>query len=528
MISLLLLPVLALGAAQPLNETIILDTGTIQGNPRDPNGTISFKGIPYAEPPVGDLRWRSPQSAKNRSAILNATAFGNSCYGFSQPAMTYYTSPGEDCLYINVWTNAITDNEKLPVMVWIYGGGLQFGTSSDPKYDGSALSGKEVVLVSFNYRLGALGFLALPELDDEGNPSGNFGLQDQLLALTWVKENIASFGGDPDSVTIFGQSAGGHSVSMLMSSPLAPGLFHKAIIESGALWDGADGPVDTKKQARQKGSELKDKLKAESISDLRAASAEDVVAAGQWPVTTDVKLTAYSPSIDNYVLTDAPGRVFASRKQLKVPLLAGWVADEQLIFFTLQLPFLTTSAYETAARRYFGDRMSEFLSLYPDSSIIERANSSSVLCGDMEIRENTFTAAQLQHDLGSDTWVYYYTYTSDYSPIPYHTAEIPFVFGTLDAGTLLLPPSEQDVAFSDNVMSYWTNFAKTGNPNGQGLSEWPFYGGNGSGILELGNTVKPIDYDVDGLQYLASFRQDGVLPHSWRNATADLNSTSVL
>ncbi len=249
-------------SCQALGTTVSLSDGLLVGSPRDVNGVLSFKGIPYAAPPVGGLRWRSPSPVPPRNAILNATHFGNSCWSFLNIAPPP-TPQSEDCLTANIWTGASQAGEKLPVMVWIYGGGFQFGSSAEPRYDGSMLATQGVVLVSFNYRVGALGFLALSELDKEGpHPSGNFGLQDQLFLLHWVRSNIAAFGGDPDNITIFGESAGAHAVGLLVSSPLSIGLFHKAILESGAFWDAEHGSMPTFAEARQLGSALVNKLAA--------------------------------------------------------------------------------------------------------------------------------------------------------------------------------------------------------------------------------------------------------------------------
>lgn len=244
--------------------------------------------------------------------------------------------------------------------------------------------------------------------------------------------------------------------------------------------------------------------------------------AASWVVITDAKINAFSPSIDNHVLPKVPGEVSAEGEQADVLTLGGWVADEQLPFITMELPSLTAMQYEAAAELYFSTNMTGVFTLYPNTTLIERTQSASNLDGDMEIRENTYTALQTQFKLPSSpsVWAYYYTYTSPYSPNAYHTAEIPFVFGNLDAGKTLLPPFPRDSEFSQVLMSYWTNFAKTGNPNGENLEEWPPYAGDGSSILGLGNTTGSADYDLSHLQFLASFREGGTLLEEWRNATA--------
>ena len=254
------LPLASTAAASTLTNNITLADGQISGNARDANGTLSFKGIPFAAPPVGNLRWHSPEAPTKWQQVLSTTVYGPSCYAPSIPQIPYSTPPSEDCLSLNVWTGAQQASEKRPVMVWIHGGGFQLESSSNPTYDGSKMAAEGVVIVTVNFRNNVFGFLALPELDKEGTPSGNFGLQDQLMALKWVQANIAAFGGDSENVTIFGVSGGAHSVGLLMSSPLSESLFDKAILESGAWWDSEVGPLETFSQARERGVAFEQKL----------------------------------------------------------------------------------------------------------------------------------------------------------------------------------------------------------------------------------------------------------------------------
>ena len=423
---------------------------------------------------------------------------------------------------MNVWTGAQQVTEKRPVMVWIYGGGFQFGSSSDPLYDGTAFAEQGVILVSFNYRLGVFGFLGLAELDKDGpHNSGDFGIQDQLFALHWVKQNIAAFGGDPENVTVFGQSAGAHSVGLLMASPLSPGLFNNAIMESGAWWDRNHGSLTTFAEARQYGSKFEAKLGVTSVAGLRALSAQTINNADPYNLNQDPGVTGFAPSIDGYVLPIAPGTAFHNGQQLKIPLLAGFVADEQALFEGLALPHANAGQFEAAATILFGSQVKTFVELYPDNTPAILNASSSVFVGDLVIREQTWEAADTQHKTaGTPVWFYYYNYTSAYSPDPAHTAEEPFVFGNLIPDPVIgdiQPPGAQDQAFSKQLMSYWTNFAKSGNPNAAGLLTWPAYGNGGADILELTDTSAPIDYDFTRLEFIGSFRQNGVLPASWRN-----------
>ena len=260
--------------AAGLQRVVRTQAGAVRGGPRDASGVIAFKGVPYAAPPVGPLRWCAPQPPAPWDGVRDALVFGAGCLS----ALENDQRPGprdEDCLYLNVWTAAKHADEKRPVMVWIHGGGFQFGSSANPATDGGALAAKGVVVVSFNYRLGILGFLAHPDLDAEA-PSGNYGLQDQLMALRWVKANIAGFGGDPDNVTLFGESAGAMAVGILMASPLAHGLFHKAIGQSGAFWDGKHGPLQGFEEARARGLAYARQQHNASIAALRSMPGRSV------------------------------------------------------------------------------------------------------------------------------------------------------------------------------------------------------------------------------------------------------------
>jgi para-nitrobenzyl esterase len=515
----------SIATSAPLSSTVSINTGTILGNPRDAKGVLSFKGIPYASAPVGNLRWHSPQPPSSFTMTLNASTFGASCYASTAAVEPYFTPPSEDCLFLNVWTGATLSTEKRAVMAFIPGGGFQFGSSAQPTYDGSNLAKDGVVVVTMNYRLGVFGFLGLNGLDAEGTSSGNYGLQDQVAALEWVQQNIASFGGDPAQVTLFGESAGAHAVGILMTSTLTCGLFSKAILESGAFWDSEAGPLATYQEARTKGAAFEASVGATSVSQLRAVSAAAINAAEQWLPTTDSKILSFSPSIDYYVLSLQPGMAFANGLQHKIPLMGGFNADEQTLFIPYGLSETNTTKYQDGLRLYFTTRYSEALALYPDSTPLLLQDSAANLVGDMAIREQIYTAIQYQHATSgvpaNSVFAYYFTYTSLYSPAAIHTAELPFVFGNLGPSPVFGPteglPTPQDVAFSTTLRSYWTNFAKTGNPNGVGLPTWPVYTGSGVDILELGDSIAPYNYNTSRFQFIASFRSDGVLPANWIN-----------
>ncbi|KAL3442490.1 Carboxylesterase [Aspergillus insuetus] len=503
-----------------LSGTAQIADGVIQGNPPDTNGVVSFKGIPFAAPPVGDLRWRSPQPPTPWDDILNATTFGDSCWG--APGLNRGVPQNEDCLKINVWTPAKATEDRLPVMFWIYGGGFQYGNSANPEWDGAVLATKGVIVVTFNYRTSTLGFLSLPDLDKEGQPSGNYGLQDMISALKWVRTNIDKFGGDPSRVTIWGESAGAHAVGLLRSSPLTNGLFAGAIYESGAFWDWEYGSLMTATQASAQGRVLQASLGVTSAEAMRQISPDKLVSALPYDPTSS-KPTLFGPSIDSYVLPRPPAAVFASGQQVNVPLLAGVNLNEEYIFQPEIFPTNSPQHFRNTAALWFGNSaLPEFNSIYPSGSDSETTTSANRLLGDMTIRQQTWEAAAAQARLSPNVFFYHYNYNSSYSPIPIHTAEIPFVFGTLTPNPLSsVPPGPGDRMFSEQLQSYWANFAKFGNPNGAGcrtgLPHWPSYTGDAKNIQQLESPISVGTYNLDGFQFLKSFRVDGLFPQNWHN-----------
>lgn len=504
-----------------LTHHIVLKDGPIRGTPRDTDGILTFKGIPFAAPPVGPLRWKPPKPAEPWKEVLEATLFGASPWSAFQ-GIPAPTPQSEDCLTLNIWTSAQQQNEKLPVMVWIYGGGFQFGSSATPDYDGKELAKKGVIVVTFNYRVGPLGFLALPELDKEEHPSGNFGLQDQIAALLWVRNNISLFGGDPNNVTVFGESAGAHSIGLLMASPLAPGLFHKAILQSGAFWESEHGCLASYDRARALGLMLTKRLGVDSIAELRHLPAEVVTAAGSWDFNIDPGITAFGPSVDGYVVEQYPSQVFLKGRQMQVPIIAGWNALEDLPFRPRALPHKSTDEYKAAAKLLFGSRTPEFLSLYPGDTKEQAESSAHTFIGDMVITQQTWEAADHQRQAATPVFVYHFTYTSPYSPFAGHAADIAFTFATLKRNLIISsapPAGGADIEFADRLTTYWTNFAKSSDPNepNQSLPHWPVYAGGGADILELGNSIKQVNYPRDRFEFLRSVRDDGKLPENWLN-----------
>ena len=503
-----------------LGRTIRTRDGQVRGAPRDENGVLAFKGIPYAAPPIGPLRWRAPQPPAPWHGVRDAFAFGAA----SLSSLENDQRPGprsEDCLTLNIWTAAKGPDENRPVMVWIHGGGFQFGSSANPATDGGPLAAKGVVVVSFNYRLGVFGFLAHPDLDAQ-SPSGNFGLQDQLAALRWVKANIAAFGGDADNVTLFGESAGAMAVGVLMASPLAHGLFHKAICESGAFWDGRHGCLQGFDEARARGTAFVRAHGNGSIAALRAMPADQLNAAAPWSFAHDHVTQSFSPSIDRHVVPDVPARRFLRGEQMHIPLLAGWNSAEEFPFMSLSLSAHSAQAFRDAAAELFGkDQMADVLKHYPADTDAQAKASAAALAGDMVVGEQCWQALRLHRSsTRAPVYGYQFTYTSPYTPIASHVTEIPFVFGTLTPQRIIgstAPPNEADRALAETMMTYWVNFATRGNPNGSGLPLWPAY--DESDVVQiLGATIEARpNPQADRFRFLGTFREDGVLPTRWRH-----------
>ena len=482
------LPALAAGLPEPVKTS----GGPLVGVPGADPAVRVFKGIPFAEPPIGDLRWRAPKTPEPWQGIRVADHFSNNCmqrqangaafppYGGDRSA----TTMGEDCLYLNVYTTASSPTAKQPVMVWIHGGAWTSG--SGPIYQGEDLAKKGVVYVSINYRLGVFGFLAHPELTKEStdHSSGNYAILDQIAALTWVQQNIASFGGDPSRVTIFGESAGSWSVHSLVASPLAKGLFHRAIGESG----GRYAITTTLAQAEQAGQKFATAVAASpTLADLRrlpAAQLNDLSARqGAFQSVANA---------DGWVLPMTMREIFESGRQNDVPTLIGSNSDEGSIF----TPATTTAAAvkEQTSRRY-GPRADAYLALYPFTT-----DQEARLAQAHSMRDQTFgwemrTWARLQTKTGkAPVYLYYFSHVP---PLPnaawlgaQHGAEIPYALnwpnGTHSSN---VPWTAADRILADQVSQYWVNFATTGNPNGEGLPAWPAFDPTNEQALGFGDTI---------------------------------------
>lgn len=465
---------------------IKVDSGLVKGTIE--NGLTVFKGIPFATPPVGDLRWRAPQPAENWEGVLEANKFApGPVQGGNPPA-----GKSEDCLYLNVWTPAKSKKDRIPVLVWIYGGGFGAGSTSEPNYSGEKLAEKGVVLVSIAYRVGQLGFLAHPELSKESpnNVSGNYGLLDMIAGLQWIQKNIAAFGGDPDKVTIFGESAGGIAVSMLCASPLAKGLFHGAISQSG----GSFGPprpttfpgenLKRLADAERDGEAYLKSAGVTSIAELRKIEA-DKLPAGRglgmsWPI------------IDGWVIPDDQYKLYEAGKYNDTPILVGYNSDEGASFSREKSP----EEFIAGVKARYGKFAEDLVKAYPpgETSVPKTARD---LSRDAAFGWHTWIWARLQSQTGkSKVYYYYFDQHPDYpadspragfgSP---HGQDVAYVFKHLDASNPQL--TETDHAISEAMATYWTNFAKYGDPNGEGVPEWPAFSDANPVVMHFNKTPQP-------------------------------------
>jgi len=484
---LVLAAALALLAAPALAAPLIdAPAGTAEGVIT--GGVTAFKGLPYAQPPVGPLRWTPPKPLARWSGVRKAADFGAACIQPpSPPGNLYGDSPprqSEDCLTLNVWTPA--GAKRAPVFVWIHGGALVTGSSSESVYDGARLAREGVVVVSINYRLGVLGWLAHPALSAESPQglSGNYGLLDQIEALRWVKRNIAAFGGDPANVTIAGESAGGLSVMYLLAAPPARGLFHKAIAESAYMVSTPElkATAHGMPSAESGGVALAAKLHANSLADLRAWDAKTI--------TTSAALAGFAPfgAVDGQILPRQLVETFDRGEQAPVPLLAGFNSGEIRSLRALApQPPASAAAYESAIRANYGDLAEAFLKLYPPTNLNESilATTRDALYG--------WTAERLarkQAALGQPAYLYLFDHgypaADDAGLHGFHASELPFVFGAFDR----LPPHwpkppavASETRLSDAMVHYWTSFVKTGVPRAAGEAAWPAYGPTGAATI---------------------------------------------
>ncbi len=469
------------------------ETGLVAGTPGRNAGVVVFRGIPYAAPPVGDLRWRPPQPAPKWDGVRLADHYSPIC--IQNEAGWYAPNNGtkpaadlsEDCLYLNVFTAAGT-TEGRPVIVFVHGGGLTFGAGSH--YDGEGLVRKGAVVVTLNYRLGVFGFLAHPELTTESShhASGNYGLLDQIAALQWVQRNIAAFGGDPRRVTLAGQSAGAWSVNYLMASPLAHRLFQRIIGESG----GQFAPTRAHAAAEDAGIQFAKAAAADTLAALRRMPAADLLKVRRVP---GVAGRVWDANVDGWFLPDTVAAIFEQGKQNDVPILIGSTAGEET---SPRLPAVTADALREEAQKNFGPDASTFSKLYPFSSDDTARTAQQDLHRDETFGWPTREWARAQAKTGkSKVFFYFFNYVA---PGPYadaglpapHGAELPFAYDWVTSRTDTNTAwREEDRKLAETMSAYWMNFAATGDPNGKGLVRWPAYSPQTDSVLLVGNQLQP-------------------------------------
>ncbi|MBV6509065.1 MAG: Para-nitrobenzyl esterase [Acidimicrobiales bacterium] len=493
------------GAVAPL--VVETDLGPVEGE--DLDGLRVFRAIPYAAPPVGDLRFRPPQEHAGWEEPLETTGTGAAC---PQPTSGVLASIievpdySEDCLTLNVWTHA--EDRNRPVMVWIHGGGYTTGSAGQPLYDGASLARNgDVVVVSLNYRLGPLGFLVTDELAQEsgGEGVGNYGILDQVAALQWVQDNISAFGGDPDNVTIFGESAGGSSVCVHLGSPLSEGLFDKAIIQSG-------GGCNRYRAPEQSGGPLADSAQATGqafVDRTGCAGSGDILAClRELPVDEVVSatganalgLSAFGPSIDGVVLTKQPVDALADGDTADVPILTGANADE-LKLFTLTLPPVTEGTYRLFLNAYAGspENSDLLLDLYPPSDFASPQDAFETLGTDIGFVCPALEFAASTSDGSAPSFAYLFKHRTGgvASTIgAAHGVELPFVFGTLDVAGQLADPGAAEEALEATMQRYWSTFAHRGHPDDEGT--WLQYDRNAPLVALLDEPVETTDEIREG------------------------------
>ncbi len=488
------------GSRAAIREPVRTDAGLVSGVPAAAPGVRVFKGIPYAAPPVGQLRWRAPQPTAKRAAVRTADRFGNACVqpkgvGRLNIAIDLPDSPpaGEDCLYLNVWTAAQSASERRPVMFWIYGGAYSEGAGSSPHIHGAALARQGVVVVTFNYRLGPFGFYSHPELTNESghNASGNQALLDAIAALKWVQTNIAAFGGDPRNVTIFGESAGAAIAAGLVGSPRTGGLFRRAISESGAWMGLGLAAMRTRRQAEvPTGRRGAPPPSLAALDELRAKPADEIART----------LSGAGMIVDGWIIPEDESLAFSQGRQQAVDVLVGSNKDEGTF-----AGGVTAAAWINRVRMRWSDLADAFLKLYPAGSDEEATRSSQQAFRD-ELAWHMRLYASLQTKRGSRAYWYFFTHEPPYAPgtrnlKTVHASEIPYVFNNLAAPRVFPDTSSPDLSsasasersFAAMVSSYWVNFARTGDPNGKGLPPWRAFGETGADPMIIGDLSEAPD-----------------------------------
>jgi len=484
--------------------------GTVAGEVAD--GLSMFKGIPFAAPPTGDLRWKAPQPVVPWLGTRKTTSFGAGC--MQDPGLAKQMGAdvplSEDCLFIDVWTPADTPADGLPVIAWIYGGGYNSGMTSVPLYDGANFARSGVVFVSISYRVGPFGFLATPELSAEsGHGSGNYGMLDQIAGLKWVQENIAQFGGDPAKVTIMGHSAGGFAVSELAASPLAKGLFRGVISESGGNFAPPQGTpfagsnLMTLPLAEANGKKWLAGLGAATLAEARALPAAELEKAQHAEGAP-----RFWPPMDGYVLPGDQYALYGEHRFNDVPVLIGANSDETSVFGGNRK--LSPADFEAMVRKDYGKLADRILATHPHADEEQASRSAKQLASETSFLWNTYTWARMQTEDGeAPAYAYFFHRPTAQNPDGSgHGSEVALVFANEDARRAAW--TDEDRALSQQLHGYWVNFAKTGNPNGSGLTEWPAFAPGRPTVMQLGAETKPIPVPfADRLEALGEY-------YAWR------------
>jgi len=461
--------------------------GKVEGYSKE--NLLIFKGIPFAAPPIGEFRWKAPQPVQNWTGIKKCTEFSaspiqNKPQPFSCWTEEFIAKPeplSEDCLYLNVWTSS-KNKEKHPVLVCIYGGGLNSGSANCDIYDGEEMAKKGVIFVSINYRVGVMGFMAHPELSKESgySSSGNYGFLDQIAALKWVQKNIAAFGGDPNNVTIAGQSAGAFSVNAMIASPLAKGLFHKAIPQSGGLLSNRFN--QNLAESEQQGLKFMEKANGNSIADLRKKSADEIQKASNLQ-----GFGRFGTTMDGYVLPTNIFEHFKNGKHNQVPIMTGWVTGDGSL---MGVPNTSLDNYKKEVQVKYGTKADEFLTIFPATTDEEAKEA--------KLKQGLLGFAGLPSHLlaistNKPSYLYHFSHVPPDKPnFPnygaFHTSEVPYALHTLHTWNRDWQQLDKDL--ENTMAAYWVNFAKTCNPNGTGLPEWKTYDKQAGYIMVLGDKVE--------------------------------------
>jgi para-nitrobenzyl esterase len=494
--------------------TVKVEGGLLQGTVED--GLRVYRGIPYAAPPTGDLRWRPPQPPPKWEGVRAADQFGRACIQ-TNPAIANLPAPSEDCLYLNVWTPAKTLRDKLPVLFWIHGGGFVAGAPAEKLYHGEWLAKKGVVVVSIAYRLGVFGFLAHPDLSAQSphHVSGNYGLLDMIAGLQWVHKNISAFGGDPTAVTIQGESAGAAAVSILCSSPLAKGLFRAAIAESGASFgpvrvDASFGESEPLASAEKRTEDWLSTAGVSNIAELRKIPAEKL------QTMIPHQFGWARPNMDGWVVMGDQYELYESHQYNDVPILIGYNSDEGATFGSPK----TQDAYVQTVRERYQQFADKVLATYPGGETPVERKTARDLMRDSSFGWNAWVWARLQTKSGkSKVFLYYFDEKAEIpagsEPGSYgarHASELPYVFRQLTEHDRPAP-TQKDEALSEMMRTYWTNFVKTGDPNGSVLPTWPSYSNDKPLMLhiEAENTKAGPLVNENGLKVLDEY-------FAWRRA----------